>query len=142
MPLTVEDPVERVLVVDDSPATLKLYRVVLELEGYEVTVASSVREALRRLPQCDPHLLLVDLRLPDGDGFSLARSLGADPAWRALPVVAVSAHSDGRAELDARAAGCSRFLRKPVEPADLVSAVRSAIAGMRPPRPTLYGKRA
>lgn len=133
---------QRVLIVDDSPATLKLYRVVLETEGYEVTVATTVNEALRRLPRCDPHLLLVDLRLPDGDGFSLARTLTTNPAWRALPIVAVSAHGDGGAEMDARAAGCSRFLRKPVEPSDLVRAVRGAIAGMRPHRPTLIESRA
>ena len=125
---------QRILVVDDSVETRKILRAILETEGYEVTVASSVGEAVRQLPRVDPHLLLVDLRLPDGDGFGLARQLNAHPAWTGLPIIAISAYGDTEAEMEARAVGCARFLRKPVEPHDLVTAVRTAIAGMRAER--------
>lgn len=122
---------QRILVVDDSAETRKILRAILESEGYEVALAATVGEAVRQLPRVDPHLLLVDLRLPDGDGFGLARQLNAHPAWTGLPIVAISAYGDTSAEMEARAVGCARFLRKPVEPRDLVAAVRSAIAGMR-----------
>lgn len=122
---------QRILVVDDSGETRKVLRAILETDGFEVALASTVADAVRQLSRVDPHLLLVDLRLPDGDGFALARQLNAHPAWQGLPIVAISAYGDSSAEMEARSVGCARFLRKPVEPRDLLSAVHGAIAGMR-----------
>ncbi|HEX2779009.1 MAG TPA: response regulator [Gemmatimonadaceae bacterium] len=126
---------QRILVVDDSRETRKLLRAVLETDGYEVAVAGTVDEAVVLLPRFDPHLMVIDVRLPDGDGFGVAAQLRNHRVWRTLPIVAISAYGEGSAEMEARAAGCARFLRKPIEPRDLLSAVRGAIAGMRAARP-------
>ena len=123
-------PRHRVLVVDDHPLNLKLLRVLLEGEGYEVLTATSAAEALAVLEGTTPALLLVDIQLPDLDGLELTRRLKRDERTRDLPVVAVTAYAmKGDAE-KMLAAGCTAYVPKPIN----TRAVVALVARLLPPR--------
>jgi PAS domain S-box-containing protein len=80
-----------ILVVEDDPDSRALVRRTLENEGWSVVEAENGRQALAALPDCDPQLVVLDLMMPEMDGFETAARLRSDPAWRRLPVVVLSA---------------------------------------------------
>lgn len=104
-----------ILVVDDNPSNLKLFKYLLALPGYEVTTAGNAQEALGALGRLVPDLIIMDLQLPDVDGLTLTRQLKADPKMKAVPIVAVTASAMKGDEEKARAAGVDGYMSKPVE---------------------------
>jgi two-component system, chemotaxis family, chemotaxis protein CheY len=116
-----------VLVVDDDPDILDALSEILEAEGYEVQRARNGREALQRLEQGHPNLILLDLMMPVMDGWEFARSL--DPRARP-PIVVLSA--DRNVSIKAREIGALGWLAKPFELSELLSVVRRAC-----PRPEM-----
>jgi two-component system, cell cycle sensor histidine kinase and response regulator CckA len=84
---------EPILIVDDNPANLKLARVMLTAEGYEVRVAVDAEEALSLLADFRPRLILMDLQLPGMDGLTLTRRLKDDPATCDVAIVALTAYA-------------------------------------------------
>lgn len=120
-------PARRALVVEDGPADAELAAALLVAAGWAVAQAPSLQAAEQVLAQSPCDLVLLDLKLPDGDGLTLAAQLAADPARR-VPVVAVTALPEGEAPPRARAAGCAAFLPKPLTPAGLAAALRTAVA--------------
>ena len=104
-----------ILVVEDNLANQVLIQFTLESSGYQVEVAGSAQGALASLERRRPDLILMDIQLPGQDGLSLTRQLKADPAVRAIPVVALTARAmAGDREL-ALAAGCSGYIAKPID---------------------------
>ena len=112
----------RVLVVDDDPDILDALSEILEVEGYEVQRARNGREALERLEQRLPDVVLLDLMMPVMDGWEFARSLS--PAARP-PIIVLSA--DRNVSTRAREIGALEWLAKPFELSDLLAAVRRAV---------------
>jgi CheY-like chemotaxis protein len=108
-------PGEPVLIVDDNPVNLKLARVLLCGEGYEVRTAATAEEALALLPAFLPRLILMDLQMPGMDGFDLTRRLKADPATRGIRVLALTAYAMKGDEERALAAGCDAYVAKPID---------------------------
>jgi CheY-like chemotaxis protein len=106
---------EPILVVDDNPANLKLVRVLLTAEGYTVRTAADAGEALAVLQEFHPHLVLMDLQLPGMDGLELTRQLKAEPAYRGLTVVALTAYAMKGDEEKALDAGCDGYIPKPID---------------------------
>jgi CheY-like chemotaxis protein len=104
-----------ILVVDDNPVNLKVLRVLLTAEGYDVLTAADAEEALRVLGSARPRLLLVDLQLPGMDGLELTRRLRADPAWQGIPVLAVTSYAMRGDEHKAFEAGCDAYVTKPID---------------------------
>jgi CheY-like chemotaxis protein len=104
-----------VLVVDDNPVNVKLLRLLLEGEGYQVHTAEGAESALRALAQRRPELILMDVQLRGVDGLELTRRLKADTATAAIPVVAVTAYAMKGDEERALAAGCDGYLPKPID---------------------------
>ena len=114
---------EPILIVDDNAANLKLARVLLAVDGFEVRTAASAEEALTVLESFTPRLILMDLQLPGIDGLELTRRLKADPARREIIVLALTAYAmKGDAE-KARAAGCDGYITKPIDPDDFSAMV-------------------
>src|SRR5204863_8060962 len=95
-----------ILVVDDPPASLKLCKVMLSVDDYEVRTAADAEEALVLLGAVHPGLILMDLQLPGLDGLELTRRLKADPATRDIVVVALTAYAMKGDEQKALDAGC------------------------------------
>jgi len=117
----------RVLVVDDDPDILDALSEILEVEGYDVQRARNGREALQRLEQGLPDLVLLDLMMPVMDGWEFARSLapGARP-----PIIVLSA--DRNVSAKAKEIGALGWLAKPFELSELLEAVRSVVPSKTP----------
>src|SRR5205807_5973224 len=82
-----------ILIVDDNPVNLKLVRVLLATEGYDVRTAADAEEAVAVLQTFRPRLILMDIQLPGMDGLELTRRLKSDPATRDAIVVALTAYA-------------------------------------------------
>ena len=106
---------EPILIVDDNPQNLKLAKVILAAEGYEVKTAIDAEEALRILESFTPRLILMDLQLPRMDGLELTRRLKADPARREIIVIALTAYAMKGDDEKAFAAGCDGYISKPID---------------------------
>ena len=117
-----------VLIVDDNPQNLKLARVLLASEGYEVRTAVDAEEALSVLETFAPRLILMDLQLPGMDGLELTRRLKADPARRHILVVALTAYAMKGDDDKARAAGCDGYVSKPIDTERLPTLVAAYLA--------------
>jgi two-component system, cell cycle response regulator DivK len=122
---------EPVLVVDDNSQNLKLVRVLLRTEGYEVRTAVDAEEALGELEAFTPRLILMDLQLPGMDGLELTRKLKADPARRDIAIIAVTAYAMKGDEEKARAAGCDGYVAKPIDIETLPRMVREHLDRQR-----------
>jgi two-component system, cell cycle response regulator DivK len=106
---------EPILVVDDNPANLKLLRMLLVGESYDVRTAGDAGEALAILQQFRPRLILMDLQMPGMDGFELTRRLKGDVATRDIVIIALTAYAMKGDEEKARAAGCDGYVSKPID---------------------------
>lgn len=106
---------EPILIVDDNPTNMKLVRVLLSSEGYNVRAAADAEEALNVLKEFQPRIILMDIQLPGIDGLELTRRLKADPATRDITVVGLTAYAmkgDKQRILDA---GCDGYIQKPID---------------------------
>jgi CheY-like chemotaxis protein len=114
---------EPILIVDDNAVNLKLVRLLLAAEGYDVRAATDADDALAALADFHPWLILMDLRLPGVDGLELTRRLRVDPVMRVVVVVALTAYAMRGDDERALAAGCDGYLTKPIETRMLPAAV-------------------
>ncbi|HLF99888.1 MAG TPA: response regulator [Acidimicrobiia bacterium] len=118
-----------VLVVDDEEDLRILLRLELEAEGARVWEASSGAEAIDILATTTVDVMLLDLALPDMDGFEVLERLGERGDLPRMRVIVVSAHADENRVRRARAAGCDAYLYKPFSSAELWAAVSPGDAG-------------
>jgi two-component system cell cycle response regulator len=118
---------EVILVVEDNPINLKLVKVLLTVEGYNVYTASQAEEALHLLNTITPHLILMDIQLPGMDGLTLTRQLKADPKYQNIYIVAVTAYAMKTDEEKAFAAGCDGYISKPINVATFSEAITKYI---------------
>jgi CheY-like chemotaxis protein len=116
---------ERILVVDDNAQNLKLVRVLLQSEGFDVRTATDADEALRELDSFTPRIILMDLQLPGMDGLELTRRLKSDPARRNMTIIALTAYAMKGDERKARAAGCDGYITKPIDVNELPATLRA-----------------
>ena len=117
----------RVLVVDDEADFLATYERLLRRQGYEVVTATSRAAGLAALAGEPPHLVISDLRLPDGDGLDVVRA--ARGARAPVPVIVVTGYPSDETRRAALAAGATTFLAKPFAAAVLLAAIRSSVDG-------------
>ncbi len=115
----------RVLVVDDEPAIRRLLRTSLAAQSWRVTEAASATEALAAAAREPADVMLLDLGLPDGDGFEVIRALRAGGS--ALPIVVLSARDDERGKVAALDLGADDYVTKPFGMAELVARLRTAM---------------
>ncbi len=110
----------RVLVVDDDELTLEILRTILDLEDFEVRTATSGQGALDEVDAERPDVVVLDVMMPDIDGFEVCARLRGDPATATLPIILLSARDreeDRRQGLDA---GATAYLTKPFSPLSLI----------------------
>jgi CheY-like chemotaxis protein len=114
-----------VLAIDDEEDALNLLRVVLETAGAEVTTLNSPTTALDRIAEVKPHVLVIDLGMPEMDGFELIRQLRKSPDAfvRNLPAAALTAFARSDDRTKALRSGFEMHLAKPVDPGELVASV-------------------
>ena len=114
-----------VLAIDDEQDALTLLRVVLESAGAQVTTLSSALGAMECIAEVKPHVLVVDLGMPEMDGFELIARIrkSKDPAIRNLPAAALTAFARSEDRTKALRSGFEMHLAKPVDPGELVASV-------------------
>jgi CheY-like chemotaxis protein len=122
---------EPILIVDDNPANLKLARVLLASEGYEVRTAADADEALAVLKAFRPRMILMDIQLPGMDGLELTRRLKADPAMRGIVILGLTAYAMKGDEERILAAGCDGYIAKPIDTRRLASQVAEYLGTAR-----------
>lgn len=106
---------EAILIVDDNATNLKLAKVLLTGEGYQVRTAADAEQALEVLAEFVPQLILMDIQLPGMDGLELTRRLKSDPKTRDITVVALTAYAMKGDADKALALGCSGYISKPID---------------------------
>jgi CheY-like chemotaxis protein len=116
---------ELIMVVDDNPVNLKLVCALLRRNGYEVCTAGDAEETLAVLRKVHPHLILMDVQLPDIDGLTLTRHLKADSTTQDIVIVALTAFAMKGDEQKARAAGCDGYIPKPIETRTFIKTMSS-----------------
>jgi two-component system, cell cycle response regulator DivK len=117
-----------VLVADDFDDVREMYAEFLEFAGFRVVQASTGLEAIEAARVHRPDVILMDVTMPDLDGFAATARLRQDPDFVTLPILMLTAHVFAEHEEQARAVGCSGFIRKPCLPDDLVREVRRVLA--------------
>jgi DNA-binding NarL/FixJ family response regulator len=118
---------KRVLIVDDEANLLIALEACLRAEGYEVVAASDAAEALMRLTEAVPDLIVSDIRMPGTDGFALARHLRASPRTKLVPIVFLTARDSVADRIEGFKSGVDAYLTKPFEYRELVAVVASIL---------------
>jgi CheY-like chemotaxis protein len=115
---------KRVLVVDDDRVIQQLLEVNLELEGYEVVAtAADGKEALEKIAELKPDLVILDIMMPKMDGLEVCRRLRADPELAKIPVILLSARAQDMDIREGLEIGASAYLTKPFDPVELLEVV-------------------
>jgi adenylate cyclase len=114
-------------VVDDNPTNLEVLRVRLNAQGYEVVTAVDGEDALNRVREVEPDLVLLDVMMPKLDGISVVKELKQDSTLRFTPIILVTAKADTRDIVTGLEAGGDDYLTKPFEHAALIARVRSLL---------------
>jgi two-component system, cell cycle response regulator DivK len=104
-----------ILIVEDNPANLELLRDLLVAAGHTVEEAEDAQSCWTRLRARRPALILMDLQLPDIDGYTLTRQIKQDAAFRDIPIVAVTAYAMRGEQEKALGAGCAAVITKPIQ---------------------------
>jgi two-component system, cell cycle response regulator DivK len=112
-----------ILVVEDDAIMQKMALKILRSRGFSCELAVTGREAVAKAAALHPGLILMDLSLPEMNGWEATRALKADPALATIPVVAVTAHAMVGDKETALAAGCAECLTKPYELDELIVVV-------------------
>ncbi len=118
---------KKVLVIDDEIDTCKMLATGLKLLGFETDFALSALQAFKKMDVETPSAVVLDLMMPDADGYEVMRRMRANPAMAKLPIVIVSATAQPNAEADCKKAGASFFMRKPVSLQTLSEIITSLI---------------
>jgi len=115
-----------ILVVDDDPIVLASCRRVLEAEGYDVVTVASVGEALEAVAQREYGLMLIDVKMPERDGFQLMAKM---TEWRLrVPIIVMSGYTTSETVLASLQGGAFAFIPKPFTPEELLASVRVAVS--------------
>ena len=115
----------RILVVDDILPNVKLLEAKLNSEYYDVITATSGEEALKKIKEESPDLVLLDIMMPGMDGFEVCRRIKEDHDTSHIPVVMVTALTDSNDKVRGLEVGADDFLSKPVNDTALMARVRS-----------------
>ena len=111
----------RVLLIDDEQFYFKLIRNALKAADYDLEYAKSGSEGLAKIPSYDPEMLIVDLKLPEMDGFEILQRLRRDPKFSHTPVIVITAKDELSEKLKAFELGADDYLVKPFQPEELVA---------------------
>jgi CheY-like chemotaxis protein len=113
----------RILLVEDNELNIDMLSRRLKKRQFDVVVAMSGVEAVEKAHTEHPDLILMDIELPDMDGWEASRRLKADPATEQIPIIAVTAHAMSDHEQKSREAGCDDYESKPIDFERLVSKI-------------------
>ncbi len=117
-----------ILYVEDNPDNRALIRRVLQAEGYQMIEAGSAKDALTMIETAHPNLILMDINMPDMDGYTLTARIKKTPGFDVIPIVAVTANvmrGDREKSLEA---GCDGYIQKPIDIDTLTTQIERFLA--------------
>lgn len=122
-------PSKNILLIEDDESAQYIFATALRHAGYSVSPARTAAEGLRLLSETPPDAVLVDIGLPDVDGFEFIRRMRALPVGQTIPVIVVTVYAFESDRETAMAAGCDAFLKKPLSPLLLIETLDRLIDG-------------
>lgn len=117
-----------VLIVDDEPMTQDLLRLMLEPAGFRVTGAEHGLEALEKVQEIKPDIMILDVMMPHMDGITVCKKIRSNPETADLPIVMLSGKTHLNAIEEGLQAGANRYLPKPMSRSDLIQNLREVLA--------------
>lgn len=124
---------QSVLIVDDEPMTRDLLRLMLERASFDIFEAEDGADALEKIRENPPDVVILDVMMPNMDGITVCEILRGEEATADLPIIMLSARTHMDAIERGLRAGATRYLSKPVSRQDLIQNVREVIAGVPSP---------
>ncbi|CBN56136.1 response regulator transcription factor [Kamptonema animale CS-326] len=118
---------KRLMLVDDDPNLILLVKDYLEFRGYDVVTAENGREALEKLEEDLPDLIICDVMMPEMDGYTLVKHVREDPRTSWIPVLFLSAKGQSQDRVKGLSTGADVYIVKPFEPEELVAQVESSL---------------
>jgi DNA-binding response OmpR family regulator len=118
---------KRVLVVDDEPNIVMSLRFLMEREGLEVEVAATGEAALQALERAPADLVLLDVMMPELDGFEVCQRIRANPSWAGTPIIMLTAKGREVERDKGRALGADVYITKPFSTRELVARVKQML---------------
>jgi two-component system, cell cycle response regulator DivK len=119
----------KILVIEDNEQNLYLTTFILEKQGYDVIQAREGSEGVRLAGECEPDLILLDIQLPEMDGYEVAHALRQNPTLDGVPIVAVTSYAMVGDRERVLAAGCTGYIEKPINPDTFVAQVEVHLPG-------------
>ena len=126
---------KKILVVEDQADLLELFRLQFKEEGFAIATATNGMEAVKKARSLVPDLILLDVMLPELDGFAVCELLRRDPATSGIPVIMVSGLPGQLPRCAGIESGATEFVTKPVNPADLVAKAKELLSRSNSPTP-------
>ncbi|MDB5846088.1 MAG: pilH [Polaromonas sp.] len=118
-------PVHKILLVDDSKTELHFLSDLLSREGFAVTTAQNGEEAMRRLGEDKPDVILMDVVMPGQNGFQLTRAITRDPRFVDVPVIMCTSKNQETDKVWGMRQGARDYVVKPVDPKQLIAKIRA-----------------
>jgi two-component system cell cycle response regulator DivK len=115
---------KRILVVEDQEDNRQILRDLLDSAGFEMIEAEDGQQALVKVAEHRPDLILMDIQLPLLDGYEATRRIKANPELNSIPIIVVTSYALSGDEGKARAAGCDAYVTKPYSPRQLLAKIR------------------
>ena len=122
----------KVLIVDDDPDIRRLVETVLEREGFIVDSATNAAEFFKKVPQFKPKLMILDLQLPDEDGFGILKKLKNNPATANVPVIMLTVQSVDSYKIAGLEIGADDYIVKPFNHGELVARIKAVLRRSQP----------
>jgi len=119
---------ERILIVDDDATMVNLLSTILEIDGFVTRKALSGREALEELAKELPDLVLLDIMMPEMDGFEVLARLRDNPSTEKLPIIMLTARTDDKDIFEGWRRGADEYVTKPFDPRELVMTIRTVLS--------------
>jgi two-component system cell cycle response regulator DivK len=119
---------ELILVIEDQEDNRRIMRDLLTSAGYEVIEAVTGEAGVMAAETHSPDLILMDIQLPDFDGYEATRRIKANPALSSIPVIAVTSYALSGDDVKAYEAGCDSYVSKPFSPRELLAKIREFFA--------------
>jgi len=127
---------KKILAVDDERHIVRLVQINLQKEGYDVTTASNGREALEKVAENKPDLIVMDVMMPEMDGFEALKRLKENPETAEVPVIMLTAKAQDADVFRGWQSGADLYLTKPFNPSELLTFVKRLLQSQ--PEETTY----
>jgi two-component system response regulator VicR len=124
---------QRVVVIEDDPEMIELVKLILTKEGFQVSGATGGKDGLKIIEQFKPDIVLLDLMMPDMDGWEVYQSMKTNEGMKTIPVIIITAKAQSIDKvLGLHIAKVDDYITKPFSPSELASSVRKVLADARP----------